>query len=163
MRREARPNRRFRLTFILALAVFGSPFGSRDLAVRYGFQTPPPPVETVSPAARDHRRAVLWREPTNIADRDLFFGPGGEEHQPDVHDTFTFIKEDLAGSHPKFDVRDNEGVRRKVKLGTEARPETAASRLVWAAGYFTDQDYFVDQIRVREMPPRMHRGQQFVD
>jgi hypothetical protein len=104
--------------------------------------------------------AVLWRNPTDIASRDLFYGPGGEQHQP--HGPFTFIKEDLDGTNPKFDVRDADGVKWKVKLGEEARPETVATRLVWAAGYFTDEDYFLPDIHVAAMPRRLHRGQKLV-
>ena len=47
----------------------------------------------------------------------------------------------------------------KVKLGEEARPETAASRFVWAVGYFSNEDYFLPEIRVQEMPDHLHRGQ----
>jgi hypothetical protein len=104
--------------------------------------------------------AVLWRNPTDINSRDLFWGPGGEKHQP--HGPFTFIKEDLNGTNPKFDVRDGDGVKWRVKLGEEARPETVATRLVWAAGYFTDEDYFLPDIQVAEMPRRLHRGQKLV-
>ena len=42
---------------------------------------------------------VLWREPKDIDGRNLFYGPGGVEHQP--HGTFTFVREDLDGSKPK--------------------------------------------------------------
>jgi len=107
--------------------------------------------------------AVLWR-PSSAGERqDLFYGPGGAAHQPDSHDTFTFVQEDLSGSHPKFEVRDSHGVGWKVKLGTEARPETVATRLVWAAGYWADEDYFVDEMHVDGMPARLHRGQRLVD
>ena len=71
---------------------------------------------------------VLWREPGDIRSRNLFYGPGGEEHSP--HSTYTFEKEDLDGTNPKFVVRDEHGVRWKIKLGEEAKPETVASRLV---------------------------------
>jgi hypothetical protein len=54
-------------------------------------------------------------------------------------------------------------VKWKVKLGEEARPETVASRLVWAVGYFTDEDYFVPDLQVANMPPKLHRGQKLVD
>jgi hypothetical protein len=104
--------------------------------------------------------AVLWRNPTDIADRNLFYGPGGEKHQP--HGPFTFIKEDLNGTNPKFVVRDGDDVKWKVKLGEEARPETVASRLLWAAGYFTDEDYFLPDLQVANMPRRLHRGQKLV-
>jgi hypothetical protein len=107
-------------------------------------------------------RLVLWREPLHIGRGDLFYGPGGAAHRPDVHDTFTFLKEDVEGSRPKFEVKDSHGVHWKVKLGTEARPETVATRLVWAAGYSADQDYFAAEIHVDGMPAHLHRGQQFV-
>src|SRR5262249_26234640 len=103
--------------------------------------------------------AVFWRYPRDIATRDLFYGPGGEAHAP--HGTFTFDKEDLAGSNPKFDITDEDGVKWKVKMGDEARPETVASRLVWAAGYFADEDYFAPILRVKEMP-RLRRGRKYV-
>jgi hypothetical protein len=103
--------------------------------------------------------AILWRNPTDIASRDLFYGPGGEKHQP--HGPFTFIKEDLDGTNPKFVVRDGDEVKWKVKLGEEARPETVASRLVWAAGYFADEDYFLPELQVAKMP-RLRRGQKLV-
>lgn len=106
-------------------------------------------------------RSVLWQEPGNIGARNLFYGPGGAEHAP--HSTFTFLKEDLNGSNPKFDVEDENGVKWKVKLGSEARPETVASRLVWAVGYFANEDYFVPVLHVREMPARLHRGPPLVD
>src|SRR5665213_348897 len=79
--------------------------------------------------------AKLWVAPANIGSRDLFFGPGGQQDAPHGT-TFKFEKEDLDGTNPKFVVRDQDGVKWKIKLGEEARPETAASRLVWAVGYF---------------------------
>jgi hypothetical protein len=104
--------------------------------------------------------AVLWRNPTDIASRDLFYGPGGKKHQP--HGPFTFVKEDLDGTNPKFNIRGGDDVKWKVKLGEEARPETVATRLVWAVGYFTDEDYFLSDLQVAKMPPHLHRGQKLV-
>ena len=48
---------------------------------------------------------------------------------------------------PKFDVRDAQGTKWKVKLGEEARPETTASRFVWAVGFMTDEYYFLPKHR----------------
>jgi len=104
--------------------------------------------------------AVFWSDPSDWATRDLFYGPGGQQHQP--HGPFTFEKEDLDGSNPKFVVRDSDGVKWKVKLGLEARPETVATRLVWAAGYYANEDYFVPDMRVEGMPAHLHRGQKLV-
>jgi len=99
---------------------------------------------------------LLWREPTDIVYRDLYFGPGGGAHQP--RGPFTFIKEDMDGTNPKFSVRDRDGMKWKVKLGTEAKPETVATRLVWAVGYFANEDYFLPEFRVDDMPRLRRRG-----
>jgi hypothetical protein len=53
-------------------------------------------------------------------------------------------------------------VKWKIKLGAEAKPEVAASRLVWAAGYFTAEDYYLPELKVTGMPARLHRGKQFI-
>ena len=104
--------------------------------------------------------AVLWRNPADLASRNLFYGPGGERDRP--RGPYTYVKEDLKGSSPKFVVRDGQGVLWKVKLGIEARPETAATRIVWAAGYFTNEDYFLPALRVLNMPAHLHRGWKYV-
>ena len=85
--------------------------------------------------------AALWRDRGNVASLNLFFGPGGKGHQP--AGKFTFVKEDKQGTAPKFEIVDQQGVRWKAKLGEETKSETAATRLVWAAGYFTDEDYYM--------------------
>lgn len=97
-------------------------------------------------------RAVLWSDPADLSSRDLFYGEGGKEDAP-TSTTFTYIKEDLNGTSPKFDVRDDNGVKWRVKLGEEARPETVATRLLWAVGYFVDEDYFLPEIQVQEIQP----------
>jgi hypothetical protein len=103
--------------------------------------------------------AVLWREPKDIASRDLYYGPGGAADQPAP--PFTFEREDSEGTNPKFDVIDHNGVRWRVKLGNEAQPETAASRLVWATGYFVNENYLLPVIKVEKMP-HLHRGGNYV-
>ena len=107
-----------------------------------------------------HNTTGFWNEPVDIASRNLFYGPGGPAHQP--HGPYTFVKEDLKGSNPKFVVRDRDGVKWKVKLGVEAQPETVATRLVWAAGYFANEDYFLPDFRAANMPARLHRGQKLI-
>ncbi|MGH9493699.1 MAG: hypothetical protein ACRD3B_01775 [Candidatus Sulfotelmatobacter sp.] len=91
---------------------------------------------------------------------NLFYGPGGKKRAPDLRGSFTFVDEDLKQSSPKFDVRDVHGVRWKVKLGQEAQPEVAATRLVWAGGYFVDEDYYVDELKVQDLP-KLHRGEKY--
>ncbi len=107
------------------------------------------------------RLTELWREPKDIRSEDLFHGAGGREHLP--HGPFTFEKEDLDGSNPKFDVRDANGIKWKIKLGAEAKPETVASRFVWAVGYHVDEDYFLPEVKVNGLPPRVHRGRKLIE
>jgi hypothetical protein len=89
--------------------------------------------------------AVLWQAPKDIASRDLYLGPGGEAMRPDLS-RVTFIKQETGGHTTKYRVRDGKGVEWVAKLGNEAQPETAASRLVWAAGYYTDVTYLVPKV-----------------
>jgi len=104
-------------------------------------------------------RDVLWQDRGNISELDLIAGPGGSDHQPGTQ--FKFLKETLTGTSPKFEVQDENGVKWKVKLGPEVRAETAATRLVWAAGYFVDEDYYRPQIHVDGLKP-LTRGQKYV-
>jgi hypothetical protein len=115
----------------------------------------------VKAGSSDTAAPVLWREPADIASRNLLEGPGGKEHEP--RPPFTFVKEDMEGSNPKFDVRDQDGVKWKVKLGAEARPETVATRLLWAIGYFANEDYFLPDFRAKGMPAHLQRGNSFVE
>jgi hypothetical protein len=102
---------------------------------------------------------VLWREPVDIGSRNLYYGAGGKEHAPPGE--LTFISEDTTGASPKLEAIDEQGVHWKVKLGIEAKPETAVSRLVWAVGYFANEDYFVREIHVNKLP-HLHRGGHYV-
>lgn len=115
----------------------------------------------LAPGTPNHRvyTRALWSEPTNITSRNLFYGAGGEEHKPG--DRLTFVEEEKGGSNPKFEVKDEKGVKWKVKLGPEAQSETAATRLIWAAGYFTDEDYYYPELQIKGMK-KLRRGQSYV-
>jgi hypothetical protein len=105
--------------------------------------------------------AVIWRDRHDIATLNLFYGAGGKEHAPDPNGKYTFVKEELEGHSPKFDVEDEQGIRWRVKLGQEPKPETAATRLLWAAGYFVDEDYYLAEFKVKGLP-ELHRGGNFI-
>jgi hypothetical protein len=111
------------------------------------------PADDDQPIKGDHvHNPVLWTNPGNIAARDLFYGQGGEKHQPKP--PFTFLREDMHGSNPKFDARDADGKKWRVKLGEEARPEVVASRLLWAVGYFANDDYLLPETTVQGLKMR---------
>jgi hypothetical protein len=94
--------------------------------------------------------AVLWQDPGDISTKNLFYGQGGKDGQPVP--PFTFIDQYKHDSNPKFDVRDANGHSWRVKLGAEARPEIVASRLLWAVGYFAEDDYVLPRATV----PSLH-------
>ena len=142
------PQKRRNLALFITFASLSLPSAGGDAKAG---KSRHPPVEN----ARSES-AVLWREPTDLASRNLFYGPGGEQHQP--HGPFTFVEEDLNGSNPKYVVRDQDKVKWTVKIGMEARPETVASRLVWAVGYFTNEDYFLQDVQVNGLPVHLKRG-----
>jgi hypothetical protein len=120
-------------------------------------------AQTTKPASKPagNPPPVIWRDPGDIAARNLYYGPGGKEHAPLPRAKYFFVKDDPGGTNPKFDVRDERGVEWKVKLGTEVKQETAATRLLWGVGYFANEDYYVPEIRVEGMPA-LKRGQEFV-
>jgi hypothetical protein len=111
------------------------------------------PADNGKPLKGDQvHNPVLWTDPGNIAERDLFYGQGGEKHQPKP--PFTFLREDMNGTNPKFDARDADGKKWRVKLGEESRPEVVASRLLWAVGYFANDDYVLPEATVRGLKMR---------
>jgi hypothetical protein len=105
-------------------------------------------------------KAVLWSDPGDIRARNLFWGPGGEKHKPEL--PVTFVKDDTHGSSPKFDVEDADGKKWSLEMGLEPRPETVASRLMWAVGYGANFDYYFADLHVDKLPARLRRGQEFV-
>lgn len=108
--------------------------------------------------AADLKNPVIWHDPGQIASLDLYYGQGGKEGQPVA--PFTFESEDMNGTNPKFDARDAKGNKWRVKLGNEARPEVVASRLLWATGYFVNDDYVLESADVEGL--HMKRGQNMI-
>jgi hypothetical protein len=96
-------------------------------------------------------RPVLWTEPVDVESLDLFYGPGGKEGAPDLTGRFTYVGADTKGTQKKIYVKDDKDREWTVKFGPEVRPETAATRFVWAAGYHTDEDYFVRRVHIDGM------------
>lgn len=91
-------------------------------------------------------KAVLW-EDVNIEQRDLYAGPGGEEERPDLA-SVKFLKEEKGGHNKKYRITDAAGRVWVAKLGREARPETAAVRLLYGLGYKTEINYLVPKISI---------------
>lgn len=105
-------------------------------------------------------KPILYCATGDAHSKDLYYGEGGKDATPPQ--LFTFDKEDLSGTNPKFDLRDEHGDKWRAKLGAEARPETVATRLLWAAGYFSNEEYFLPKIRVKNMPPVSNKRRKLV-
>jgi len=135
---------------VLALTLFAALVAAGPQFVDAANAAPGPVIESGA------KPGVLWREPDDITTRNLYYGPGGKEHEP--RGPFTFVEEDNDGTQPKFIVKDGNDVKWTVKMGLETRSETAATRLVWAVGYFANEDYFVPEMQVDGMPKHLKRG-----
>src|SRR5687767_9835157 len=90
--------------------------------------------------------AVMW-EQADIGERDLYLGPGGEEMAPDLS-RIKFIKKETGGTQKKYRIEDGSGRIWVAKIGREARPETAAVRLLWGLGYKTEVNYLVRTLTI---------------
>jgi hypothetical protein len=139
MNRDARGLRLRGAVIVFVLAVAGYATAQTDQKTKIGAE------------------GAIWQDPGDERSLNLLFGPGGEKHQPQP--PVAFIEEDQHGTSPKFDVRDSNDKKWKAKLGLEAKPETAASRLLWAVGYGANENYFFPQLQVTNMPATLKRGQ----
>jgi hypothetical protein len=120
--------------------------------------TPAAPAQPNSASTQQEKATnVLWQDPGDIRAKDLFNGPGGVKERPQL--PLKFVKEDNHGHNSKFDADDANGTKWKVKLGIEAQPEVVASRLLWAIGYFANDNYFLRDIPVSGLPEHLNRGE----
>jgi hypothetical protein len=94
---------------------------------------------------------VLWRDPGDIAARVLSIPPGGEVPVSDLS-KLTFVRDDQDGYSVKYRVKDAGGHTWVVKIGNEARPETAAVRIVNALGYVTESNFLVPCVHIPGAP-----------
>ena len=92
------------------------------------------------------QKNVMW-EPVNIPSMDLFKGPGGDKMRPDLS-KIEFIKEEKDGHNKKYRIKDGSGKVWVAKLGREAKPETAAVRLLHGIGYKTEINYLVPLLTI---------------
>ena len=117
---------------ILMLALSGSAQGKKSKKKKEKAPLPPGPT-------------VMW-EPVD-GPRDLFLGPGGQTMAPDLS-KITFVKQETGGHNKKYRIKDGKGRTWIAKLGREARPETAAVRLLYGLGYKTEINYLVPRLTI---------------
>ena len=103
---------------------------------------------------------VMWREPTDIASRDLFLGSGGETAKPDLS-SVTLIEKVEGGFSEKYRVRDAAGREWVAKVSNEAQSEAAAVRLLWAVGYVTELTYLAPSVTIPGTPKGTYQNVRF--
>jgi hypothetical protein len=100
--------------------------------------------------------ASMWVEPSNLAERDLFFGPWGAEHAPDPGGVYTLVERKHTGVNLGMTVKDAKGREWSVKqpfpggLDSEAPVEVALSRLLSAIGYHQPPVYYLPAFTMKD-------------
>jgi hypothetical protein len=93
-------------------------------------------------------KPVLWRDPGDVASRNLLLGPGGEAMKPDVSKV-TFVKDESGGGYSKkYRVKDAAGRTWVAKLSSEGQPESVSDRLMWAIGYTSEISYLIPEVTI---------------
>lgn len=108
--------------------------------------------QPANPKSRKATLAELWRDPGNIAAKDLRWGRGGRSLAPSAEVEYQFKGTDTTGYSPGYDVVDPKGAKWDVKTGDEGQPEVMASRLLWAVGYHQPIVYFVPEWKMTGGP-----------
>ena len=108
--------------------------------------------QPANPKSRRATLAELWRDPGNIAAKDLRWGRGGPALAPSADVDYEFKSTDTTGYSPGYDVVDPNGRKWDVKTGDEGQPEVMASRLLWAVGYHQPIVYFVPEWKMKNGP-----------
>ncbi len=91
------------------------------------------------------RLAELWHAPPTS--RDLFLGVGGRRLTPNPRAVYTVIEIKTTGFSEGYTVVDEQQREWSTKFSPEARPEVAASRLLWGLGYHQPPIYLLEAWR----------------
>ena len=94
-------------------------------------------------------KKIMW-ERVNISERDLYWGPGGQQMQPVLKES-KYIGRQTGGNNLKHRIKDGTGREWVVKIADESMPETAAVRLLWGIGYKTEVNYLVPKLEIAKI------------
>ena len=110
----------------------------------------------------------LWVAPTDLAERDLFYGPWGPERAPDPLEVYALVERKHTGVNPGMTVRDSRGREWSVKqapLGErpdEGPVEVVLSRVLSAIGYHQPPVYYQKAFTLKDdWGTRVERGGRF--
>jgi hypothetical protein len=100
--------------------------------------------------------ATLWERPSDLASRDLYYGPWGRDDAPDPRGTFTFVEGKHSGVNLGMTVRDEQGREWSVKqpypggLDNESQVEVAVSRILSGVGYPQPPVYYLPAFSLKD-------------
>lgn len=86
--------------------------------------------------------ASLWQAPPNLSRRNLYWGAGRAGRAPAAGAEYTVLRRDETGYSKGYDVVGPDGRHWDIKIGREAQPEVALSRILWAIGYHQPETYY---------------------
>ena len=98
----------------------------------------------------------MWVEPTDLASRDLYYGPWGRELAPDPNDVYELVELKHTGVNLGMTVKDSKGREWSVKqpypgnLDSEAPVEVVVSRLLSAVGYRQPPVYYLPAFTLKD-------------
>jgi hypothetical protein len=115
-------------------------------------------ADEVDPSEREEifRRAQVWLEPPVALERAQLDANPSNDFQKHQEVVCSFTPGPLGGNTPKFDCKLDSGDTIRVKYGRgneEVYAEAAASRLLAALGFPTDDIYVVARVRCYGCPP----------
>jgi len=105
-----------------------------------------------APAPEPRPIEELFEPDVDISSRDLLYGAGGRELAPGADVTYRLLEKAARGSSINYHIVDPSGRRWNAKMGVEAKPEVAASRLLWAVGFRQPAVYHVTQWKLEGGP-----------
>jgi len=85
----------------------------------------------------------LWSEPTDIAERDLFWGGSRRAEAPSTNEPYTVLSLDKTGYSRGYNVKAADGREWDVKVGDEVQSEIVLSRILWGLGYYQPQTFYL--------------------
>jgi hypothetical protein len=100
--------------------------------------------------------ATLWERPSDVATRDLYFGPWGRDYAPNPMDTYTFVERKHSGVNLGMTVVDSRGREWSVKqpypggMDDESPVEVVVSRILSAVGYHQPPVYYLPSFTLKD-------------
>ena len=97
----------------------------------------------------------LWDRPSDLAERDLYYGPWGEDRAPNPWAVYTLVEHKHTGINPGMTVVDPQGREWSVKQPADEHPdegpvEVVLSRVLSAVGYHQPPVYYLPSFRLKD-------------